>query len=103
MLRELYLPYVKTSTLALKIGTQMINQSRQSHMINLRTTIAGIKLGIGDVVQVTNETFGITNKKFRVKETTLLNSGEVDLVLAEYNDNVYSGSIRTDARDDDND
>lgn len=103
LLRELYLPYVKTSTLALKIGTQMINQSRQSHMINLRTTIAGIKLGIGDVVQVTNETFGITNKKFRVKETTLLNSGEVDLILAEYNDNVYGGSIRTDARDDDND
>ena len=72
-------------------------------MISLKTTIAGLKLSVGDVVQVTNETFGITNKKFRVKETTLQHGGEIELILAEYNDNVYSGSIRTDARADDND
>ncbi len=103
LLRELYLPFTKTSTLATKIGTQMINQSRQSHMISLTTTIAGIKLSVGDIVQVTNETFGITNKKFRVKETTLQPGGEVDLILAEYSDSIYAGSIITDARGDDND
>jgi hypothetical protein len=103
LLRELYLPFTKTSALATKIGTQMINQSRQSHMISLTTTIAGLKLSVGDIVQVTNETFGITNKKFRVKETTLQHAGEIDLILAEYSDSIYAGSIITNARDDDND
>lgn len=100
---ELYLPFTKTSTIANRLATHRLNQSRQSHMISLKATIEAIKLTPGDVVRVTNETFRITNKLFRVVETQVLPQSEIELVLKEYDDGVYSDSIITDARNDDND
>jgi hypothetical protein len=101
--RELFLPFTKTLTIASRLATQILNQSRQSHMINLTATIEAIKLQVGDIVGVTNETFGITNKLFRVRQTTLQPTSEIDLVLQEYDPDVYGADVITDARDDDND
>ena len=97
------MPFTKTSTIANRLATHRLNQSRQSHMISLKATIEAIKLTPGDVVRVTNETFRITNKLFRVVETQVLPDSEIELVLKEYDDGVYSDSIITDARNDDND
>lgn len=101
--RELYLPFTKTTTIAQRLATHRLNQSRQSHTIGLTASIEAIKLSVGDVVAVTNETFGITEKLFRVLETRVRPTNEVELSLQEYDTGVYSDSIITDARDDDND
>ena len=100
---EIPLPYTKTRAEAIQLLTEEINDSRQSHMIELKATVEAIDLQVGDIVQVTNSTFGITNKKFRIAETTIDPTSEVRLTMREYDPNVYGGSILTNAKDDNND
>jgi hypothetical protein len=100
---EIPLPFTKTKSVVEQILTEEINQSRQSHMIQVKCTVDAIDLQVGDLVKVTNETFGITEKKFRVMSTIVEPSSEVTLSLREYDADVYSSSIITDARADDND
>ena len=100
---EIFLPFTKTLSVAQQLGTEILNQTRQSHTISLTATIAAVNLQVGDLVQVTNSTFNITNKQFRVRETTLLPSSEVELLLQEYDADVYGSSIITDYKDDNND
>lgn len=99
---EIPLPYTKTTAVAQQLMTEEINESRQSHMIELTATVAAIDLQVGDLVQVTNSTFGITNKKFRVTQTTIEPTSEVRLTLKEYSDDVYGTSIITNYKDDNN-
>ena len=100
---EIPLPYTKTRAEAVQLLTEEINDSRQSHMVEMTITVEGIDLQVGDIVEVTNQTFGITNKKFRIRETTIQPTSEVNLVMREYDSNVYGGSIITNAKDDNND
>ena len=100
---EIPLPFTKTKSVVEQILTEEINQSRQSHMIQLKVTVEGIDLQVGDLVNVTNETFGITQKTFRVMGTIIEPSSEVTLSLREYDVNVYGSSIITNSRADDND
>ena len=100
---EIPLPYTKTAAVAQQLLTEEVNDSRQSHMVELTATVEAIDLQVGDIVEVTNETFGITQKKFRVNETTVEPTSEVRLVLKEYSDSVYGSSIITDYKDDNND
>jgi len=57
----------------------------------------------GDVVSLTNSTFNITNKLFRVTETIILPNNRIELSLREYDPNVYSLTILENAKNDDND
>ena len=100
---ELPLPYTKTKSVAQQLMTEELNESRQSNLIELTATVEAIDLQVGDIVQVTNSTFGITNKKFRVIETTIEPTSEVKLSLKEYSDDVYGSSIITNYKDDNND
>ena len=100
---EIPLPYTKTRAEAIQLLTEEINDSRQSHMIELKATVEAIDLQVGDIVEVTNQTFGITNKKFRITETTIEPTSEVKLIMREYDPNVYGGTIITNAKDDNND
>lgn len=100
---NLPLPFTKTASVVQQILTEEINQSRQSHMVQLKCTVEAIDLQVGDKVTLTNATFGITNKEFRVMSTVVEPSSEVTLVLREYDADVYGSSIITDARNDDND
>lgn len=98
--QEISLPYTKSASVAQQIITEEINQSRQSHVIDLTATIEAIDLLVGDVVQVTNSTFGITNKLFKVLSTEIQPSNEVRLILREYDPDVYGSSIITDYKAD---
>ena len=100
---EIPMPYVKTASVVEQILIEEINQSRQSHMIQMKCTVDAIDLQVGDLVNVTNETFGITQKTFRVLNTLIEPSSEVTLVLREYDADVYGSSIITDELADNND
>ena len=100
---EIPLPYSKTAAVVEQLMTEEINDSRQSHMVELTATVEAIDLQVGDIVELTNDTFGITQKKFRVTETTVEPTSEVKLVLKEYSDSVYGSSIITDYKADNND
>tara|TARA_R110001632_G_scaffold158858_1_gene277034 strand:- start:25 stop:1458 length:1434 start_codon:yes stop_codon:yes gene_type:complete len=100
---EIPMPFVKTTSIVTQILTEEINQSRQSHMIQLKCSVDAIDLQVGDLVNVTNETFGITQKTFRVLNTVIEPSSEVLLALREYDANVYGSSIVTNELADNND
>jgi hypothetical protein len=100
---EIPMPFVKTASIVNQILTEEINQSRQSHMIQLKCTVDAIDLQVGDLVNVTNETFGITQKTFRVLNTIIEPSSEITLALREYDANVYGSSIITNELADNND
>lgn len=100
---EIPMPFVKTASIVNQILTEEINQSRQSHMIQLKCTVDAIDLQVGDLVNVTNETFGITQKTFRVLNTIIEPSSEITLSLREYDADVYGSSIISDELADNND
>ncbi len=100
---DIPLPFTKTEDVVEQLLIEEINQTRQSHQISLKCTVDAIDLQVGDLVNVTNETFGITEKLFRVLNTVIEPNNEVALSLIEYDADVYGSSIITDARADDND
>ena len=100
---EIPMPFTKTASVVNQILTEEINQSRQSHMIQLKCTVDAIDLQVGDLVNVTNETFGITQKTFRVLNTIIEPSSEITLSLREYDADVYGSSIISDELADNND
>ena len=100
---EIPMPFTKTASIVNQILTEEINQSRQSHMIQLKCTVDAIDLQVGDLVNVTNETFGITQKTFRVLNTIIEPSSEITLSLREYDADVYGSSIISDELADNND
>ena len=100
---EIPMQFTKTASIVNQILTEEINQSRQSHMIQLKCTVDAIDLQVGDLVNVTNETFGITQKTFRVLNTIIEPSSEITLSLREYDADVYGSSIISDELADNND
>lgn len=100
---EIPMPFTKTASVVEQILIEEINQSRQSHMIQMKCTVDAIDLQVGDLVNVTNETFGITQKTFRVLNVIIEPSSEVTLALREYDADVYGSSIITDELADNND
>ena len=100
---EIPMPFTKTASVVNQILTEEINQSRQSHMIQLKCTVDAIDLQVGDLVNVKNETFGITQKTFRVLNTIIEPSSEITLSLREYDADVYGSSIISDELADKND
>lgn len=100
---EIPMPFIKTASVVNQILIEEINQSRQSHMIQMKCTVDAIDLQVGDLVNVTNETFGLTQKTFRVLNTIIEPSSEVTLALREYDADVYGSSIITDELADNND
>ena len=100
---EIFLPFTKTVATAQRIATYKLNQSRQSNRIVLTASIEAMRLEPGDVVSLTNSTFNITNKLFRVTETIILPNNRIELSLREYDPNVYSLTILENAKNDDND
>ena len=100
---EIPLPFTKTLTTVTQMLTEEINQSRQSHTIGVKCTVEAINLEVGDLVNVTNETFGITQKTFRVLNTVIESNNEISLLCKEYDADVYGSSIITDELADNND
>ena len=71
-----------------------LRQSRKDLVVNLEADYEAIQSDVGDIVKLTNATYGFTNKLFRVMRVTEQEdpSGmlSVSLVLLEYDDSVYS-------------
>ena len=87
--REIQLPFTSDIYTAKQIATMALNQSRQQIMCSFTSTIEGTRCEVGDVVYVSHETPGWTNKEFRVMSIALKNNDEVEVALLEYADSVY--------------
>ena len=86
---QILLPFTTNSYRAQQIAGMELRQSRYQTVVDIVTTIEGVRFEVGDVIQLTHETPGWTEKAFRVVGLELRGNDEVGVKLLEYNDEVY--------------
>ena len=80
-----------------------LRQSRKDLVVQIEADYEAIQTDVGDIVKLTNTTYGFTNKLFRAMRVTEKESQSgmlsVSLVLLEYDDSVYTHIDATDTSD----
>jgi hypothetical protein len=88
------LPLVNNAVQAKYLAARRIFQSREDLVITFRLDFSGIQIEAGDVIRVTHEVYGWTDKLFRVSSVAEEKDAEGNLSAAiqafEYNDTVYA-------------
>jgi hypothetical protein len=78
-----------------------LRQSRKDLVVQLKADYAAIQSDVGDIVKLTNATYGFTEKLFRVMRVTETESEDgmlsVSLVLLEYDESVYTHVVVQDS------
>ena len=64
--RTLTLPFTDNNIEAERLGSILLNNSRQTQLIDFRTDLAAIQLQAGDVVSFSFAPYGIANKLYRI-------------------------------------
>lgn len=87
------LPLVNNAVQAKYLAARRIYQSREDLVVSFRTDYSGIQVEAGDVVRITHETYGWTDKLFRVSEVIEEKDTNGNLFASfrafEYNATVY--------------
>jgi len=98
--RTIRFDMVNNNVQAVRAATVLLNQSRQNLRVNFETDLSNSDLQAGDVVKITHDTPGWTNKLFKVLQVTE-KSVQVDgqqilgisLVCKEYSVGDYADSV----------
>lgn len=84
---------VNDSVQAQYLASRILEQAREDLIVNINTAYTGIQVDAGDVVSVTNSSYGWTNKLFRVMKVSEVSLPDGNLgatfELNEYNAQVY--------------
>jgi hypothetical protein len=79
------------------IAIRRLLQGREDLIITLRTDYSGIQVEAGDVIRVTNETYGWTDKLFRVSNVVEEKDADGNLFASltgfEYNETIYDDDL----------
>ena len=79
------------------IAIRRLLQGREDLIITLKTDYSGIQVEAGDVIRVTNETYGWTDKLFRVSNVVEEKDAEGNLFASltgfEYNGTIYDDDL----------
>jgi hypothetical protein len=91
------LPLVNNAVQARYLAARRIYQSREDLVIAFRLDFSGIQVEAGDVIRVTHEVYGWTDKLFRVNNVaeTKDESGNLfaDIQAFEYSDQIYDDIV----------
>ena len=87
---------INDPTIATVVGYSDLTQSRLDKVIRFRTDFSKIGLLAGDIIDVTNDIYGFTNKKFRIISVTESDGDDgsfsLEITALEYSDSVYDYS-----------
>lgn len=87
------LDMVNDSVQAHYLANRILEQAREDLIVTFNTTYYGIQVDAGDVVSVTNSSYGWTDKLFRVMRVNEISLGDgtlgARLDMSEYNAQVY--------------
>lgn len=87
---EVELPFTTDYYTALQIALVTLKEARQDVMVQVTATEAALQLQVGEVVQLTHETPGWTQKEFWVTGISVRPDATVRLMLQEYDVNAYN-------------
>lgn len=103
---QINLPFTNKQVVAAKIGLQALKQARVDKIITFKADYSYTSISAGDIIDVTSEVYGFTNKLFRVITVTQTegNDGELgfDFTALEYDSAVYDYDITEYAVESDN-
>lgn len=91
--RTISLPLVATAVEAQRVGTIILNQSREQLRIQHRADITCLPLEAGDVIQYSLDDYGWTDKQFRITSISEIEEGgaiEFQITAIEYTADVYT-------------
>jgi hypothetical protein len=92
------LPLVNNAVQARYLAARRIYQSREDLVIAFRLDFSGIQLEAGDVIRVTHEVYGWTNKLFRVNGVAETKDDQgnlfADVQAFEYSDAIYADIVQ---------
>ena len=88
--REIDLPFTNSSYMAQRIANKMVQMSDQQKVISFPCNLSGLRVAVGDRVNVTISDFSWTNKVFRCMAWAFSDDGGVDLTLAEDDSGSYA-------------
>ena len=94
--RTVTLPMTNNAIEARRVSAIYLNKSRQDLMINFTTSLEASGVESGDVISITHETPGFTNKLFivqSVEEKVVNNIIGLELTAQEYAADVYNDTI----------
>lgn len=95
------LKYINDPVQAAFIGQVELKQSRVDKVIEFGTDYSALGLRAGEIIDITSEIYGYTNKKFRITKLQEADDDNgsivVKIVALEYDEDVYSetGLVRT--------
>lgn len=91
--QSIQLSMVNDSVQAQYLASRILEQAREDLIVNISTAYTGIQVDAGDVISITNSSYGWTNKLFRVMKVTEISLPDGNLGatfdLNEYNSQVY--------------
>lgn len=95
---QLDLPLTNKQAVAMKIGLQQLKQERIDKIIQFKSDYSYINIKAGDIIDVTSDVYGYTNKLFRVitTEETENDVGSIEITFTclEYDATVYDYDIQ---------
>ena len=97
--QSIQLPMVNDSVQAQYLANRILEQAREALIVGISTAYVGIQVDAGDVISITNASYGWSNKLFRVMAVSEICLPDSNLGAAfelnEYNPAVYSDSTIT--------
>lgn len=87
---ELKLPFTSQPQRAAALTAMYLKQTREEWALEFSCTLQGLQVEVGDVVAITNQTAGYTEKPFRVGNIVMLDNDTLRISCQEYDDSVYS-------------
>jgi hypothetical protein len=88
--KELELSFTNTSYMAQRVAHKLIQMSDQQKVILFPANMAGLRVGVGDRVNLTIEEFGWSNKVFQCLGWSFTDNGGVTLTLHEDDASSYT-------------
>jgi hypothetical protein len=94
---QLDLKYTNKQSVALKLGLQILKQARVDKIISFKADYSFVNLKAGDLIDITSDIYGYTNKMFRIITATDIEddtgSFHCEYKALEYDSTVYDYSI----------
>ena len=94
---QIQLPFTNQQAVAIKVGLIAIKQSRIDKIITFTADYSYINIKAGQLIDVTSDVYGYTNKVFRVITTKEVEDDNGTIATSfnclEYDPSVYTGSI----------
>ena len=87
--REIELPMVTDQRNALTLAGVILNQSRNQTAINFQAVYSALVVEVGDIVCISIENMGWTQKLFRVMSMGINLDGTIDITATEYQHDAY--------------